>query len=749
MLDLLFSIAIWGAVVCNLFLGLLVFTKNLRNPININFAGLAIVAAFWAFGLFFYQHPVIFPSFVWLKAVYVDVIFLMGVILSFSFFFPSGFSGRLKSFLIPFLLYIIPGLVFFWLIIFTNLFINNVVQESFGPRQILGPIYPFFALWSSSIFGWGAFNFFQSYKKASGLKKLQLRYLFGGMFLFSLIPITLDVIFPIFFADSRYIWISPISGVFLIGGIGYAIIAHRVLDIRFVIARIIAYSVLLLTISICYAGTSFLIDSVLSGLGVSTSPLIVYTALTVLVALFFERIKLFLEKITDRFFFKGHYDSARLLSSLSRIMSTNIELSSLTSNVVDTLLSGMRVSRGGIVLLEGNSVSDVIDRGFLTEPILYYQKLSPFLSFYSSIVFDELKEGNFKQLMRDLSLEVARVLRVKDEVVGILVLGEKLSGEIYSQQDLQVLEILAPEMAVAIKNSESYDKIKRFNLILSDEVKKATVELQDANSRLKQLDRLKDDFVSITSHELRTPMTAIRSYAWMALYKSDMPLSEKMKKYLIRVLLSTERLINLVNDMLNLSRIESGKIEINPESIDLTSLIKDIVDELYFSKSREKQIQFVVLEKLMPKAFADPEKLRQVFLNIVGNALKFTPHGGKIIFDFFTDSQEVAVSVTDTGVGIAREDVGRLFFKFGRLDNSYTAAATSGGTGLGLYISKNLVELMHGRIWAQSEGVGKGTTFIIALPIATKERIEHASEYSVKPKEGEAKPLEPVGNLTI
>lgn len=273
---------------------------------------------------------------------------------------------------------------------------------------------------------------------------------------------------------------------------------------------------------------------------------------------------------------------------------------------------------------------------------------------------------------------------------------------------------------------------------------KITQQVYQMNAKLHLLDKLKDDFVSIASHELRTPMTAIRSYAWMALHKSDVPLSEKMEKYLIRVLLSTERLINLVNDMLNVSRIESGKIEINPEPVDLHALVKDIVDELYFSKSQEKQIQFVILEKQVPKAFADPEKLRQVFLNLVGNSLKFTPHGGKIVFDFFTDGLVVETLVTDTGVGISKEDLSRLFHKFSRLDNSYTAAATSGGTGLGLYISKNLVELMHGRIWASSAGLDKGTTFTVSLPVATKEKIEHASEYAIKPKEGEAKPLEPV-----
>ncbi|MDO8573659.1 MAG: HAMP domain-containing sensor histidine kinase, partial [Candidatus Daviesbacteria bacterium] len=137
-----------------------------------------------------------------------------------------------------------------------------------------------------------------------------------------------------------------------------------------------------------------------------------------------------------------------------------------------------------------------------------------------------------------------------------------------------------------------------------------------------------------------------------------------------------------------------------------------------YSKSQEKNIQFVVSEKQISKALADPEKLREVFLNLVGNSLKFTPNGGKITFNFISDGKTVDISVSDTGVGISKEDMGKLFRKFSRLDNSYTAAATSGGTGLGLYISKSLVELMHGRTKVYSEGLNKGTTFSVSLPVA-------------------------------
>lgn len=279
-------------------------------------------------------------------------------------------------------------------------------------------------------------------------------------------------------------------------------------------------------------------------------------------------------------------------------------------------------------------------------------------------------------------------------------------------------------------------KLKRAENVLKLQLKDLLSEnnflrqkLIDSDKQVKEtqidsihVDKIRDDFVSIASHELRTPMTAIRSYAWMALHKSDVPLSEKVEKYLVRILISTERLINLVNDLLNVSRLEAEKIEVNTESVDLMAIVKDAVDEVYYSKSTSKDIQFTILEQPLPKVMADPERLREILLNLIGNSVKFTSSGGTITIGFFTDGKVVEVSIKDTGIGISQDDLGRLFQKFGKLDNSYVAISTSAGTGLGLYITRSLVELMNGKIWAQSAGLNKGTTFTFSLPVTTGAR---------------------------
>lgn len=339
-------------------------------------------------------------------------------------------------------------------------------------------------------------------------------------------------------------------------------------------------------------------------------------------------------------------------------------------------------------------------------------------------------DAAYPQLSKIHSLLILPIQHTR-KLSGILVLANPKMPEEINAEEIEFGEMITRLIDLAFRLQDTETSLITINQ-----------QVYEMNARLHQLDKLKDDFVSLTSHELRTPMAAIRSYAWMALHRSDVPISPNMEKYLARILISTERLINLVNDMLNISRIESGRIEIKPEPVDLISLCKDIIDEVYYSKATDKNINFTLLPDQPPKVLADPEKLRQVLLNIMGNALKFSPKDGHITIGFFVDGQIVETYVKDEGPGITKEDISKLFQKFGRLDSSYTAAATTGGTGLGLYISKSLIELMKGKIWVVSEGLGKGSTFAFSLPVVTPEVLKDIDKYTVK-VQGEAKGLEP------
>jgi len=296
-------------------------------------------------------------------------------------------------------------------------------------------------------------------------------------------------------------------------------------------------------------------------------------------------------------------------------------------------------------------------------------------------------------------------LSARGRVIGVLIVSMGKTEDMVTVYEKEMIERFTEGVGIALDNA-----------YLVEELKKNTEELSKANQQLQKLDKLKDEFISIVSHELRTPMTAIRSYAWMVLHDKTGPLTEKMREYLNRVYISTERLINLVNDMLDVSRIESGRVQLKLATFDMIQLATEVQNEFH-ARSLERQITVIVDKHgTIFKLSGDREKIHQVFENLVGNAFKFTPSGGTITMDLTEKDGMVQVGIIDTGKGISAEDIKKLFTKFGRLDNSLVSISESSGTGLGLYICKQYIDMHKGRIWVESE-VGKGTTFLFTLPI--------------------------------
>jgi signal transduction histidine kinase len=245
---------------------------------------------------------------------------------------------------------------------------------------------------------------------------------------------------------------------------------------------------------------------------------------------------------------------------------------------------------------------------------------------------------------------------------------------------------------------------------------------------------MKDDFVSVASHELRTPMTAIKSYLWMALAGKGGKLSEKQAYYLNRSYNSTDRLIKLVNDMLNISRIDSGRISVTLDKVNIVELAQEVIEEV---KPRADELKLsLVLEKSLAKkdisVIADKEKIKEVLINLIGNSLKFTPEKGTITIHFEKKEDKIFTHVTDTGRGIDVKDLSTLFRKFGMIEGSYATNKKASGTGLGLYISKSIVDLHDGEITGSSEGIGKGSTFSISLLKFTQEKFQKLSKKSHK-----------------
>ncbi len=229
--------------------------------------------------------------------------------------------------------------------------------------------------------------------------------------------------------------------------------------------------------------------------------------------------------------------------------------------------------------------------------------------------------------------------------------------------------------------------------------------------RLRQLDEIKSEFVSNTSHELRTPLNVIKSYVEAILNQVDPSDYQTQREFLTVVNNETDRLAALVSDLLDISRIESGRFEIELSPISLSEIIQIVLRDLEDVDSAH-QI-FADIPSVLPDILADKDKMIQVFLNLLDNATKFSPDGGKISIKAQVEGKMVKCEISDQGIGIAKEDIPRIFEKFYRVDNSDVSEIP--GTGLGLPIVRHIVESHGGKISVKSKP-GKGSTFTILLP---------------------------------
>lgn len=233
-------------------------------------------------------------------------------------------------------------------------------------------------------------------------------------------------------------------------------------------------------------------------------------------------------------------------------------------------------------------------------------------------------------------------------------------------------------------------------------------------TRERQVDRMKSEFVSLVSHELRTPITSIMGYMALVLDGDAGPLNNEQREYLEIAQRNSARLASLVGDLLDVSRLESGAVQLKFAPVDIAALINE-VRELLSSAIKEKgQSVEVVQADHVPMISADSDRLIQVITNLLSNANKYTPTGGTITVSTQVFGNTIEISVRDTGIGLSAEDQSRLFTNFFRADNPATKKV--GGTGLGLWISRSLVE-MHGGTLAVHSEPGKGSVFSVTLPL--------------------------------
>jgi signal transduction histidine kinase len=557
----------------------------------------------------------------------------------------------------------------------------------------------------------GFFELIRKYRKSRGFEKLQLKYLIVGIVETFGLQILTNFIAVVVFHYSGFVIFGPIFSLILVGFITYAIIRHRLLEVRVIVARSALYALLVLLVAGLYTFGIFFISQYFFKLNLNTQQVISYAILALFVAFTFVPLRNFIEKSTNRIFYKGRYDQHELVYQLTKIIASTITLEDVTLKTLYKLLLTLRISHGAFVIYSGRKF-----KTFSLGHNFYEDKKRGIDALYNLkrlTVFDEEKTGRTKEIMHTLDVSIAVPLFERGKKIGMLLLGEKKTGQIYSNRDIGILQIFGPAISVAIQNAQAYEEIKNFNSRLKKEVQHATKSLRDANIKLRELGKQKDEFMAIASHELKTPVTSIKLYTQLLHHKFVKARDIKSAESVTKMDMQVNKLVSLINDLLDATKIEEGKIKFNLELCDLNVIAKEVIEEMQLTTKHKIEM----IPGKIGEVNADQNRISQVLVNFISNAIKYSPDANRVIVKTTGDKNNATVSVTDFGMGLTPEEQKKVFERFNRAGQEGPGGLP--GLGLGLYISREIVRRHKGKIWVESKK-RKGSTFYFSLPVLTK-----------------------------
>lgn len=414
-----------------------------------------------------------------------------------------------------------------------------------------------------------------------------------------------------------------------------------------------------------------------------------------------------------------------LLRKLYQISLLTLDPTQLSEKISDTVRVDLNMEVVGIFLYEEKEDSltpyqlscsprfkDALNKQKITPQLLKISKVKD-VALVSDVVHSKaanitaglaeiwgqkIKLTNLQDLATDSHLKAILLhpLVLDSKVIGMLLLGQNREYDTLSQSEKDSINSLVDVVAVALDKALLYEKLK------------------ETNEQLKVLDKARAEFISIASHQLRTPPATMKWYLGAVLNGDFGHLSNELKAALERTMVTNEAQIATIDDLLNASRIERGKLEFFFEKNSLEPIVSALVEQLQpLALMKKMHINYRKPSQVLPDILMDKEKIRQVINNMIDNAIKYSKQG-EIKVALESDGENLIVSVQDTGKGMSKTDQTKLFQKYSRGSDSVTHAT---GLGLGMYVAKVIVEQHGGKIWAESPGVGLGSTFRFSLPI--------------------------------
>lgn len=557
-------------------------------------------------------------------------------------------------------------------------------------------------------------------RRYKGVKLSQINLILSSFFGATFIIIVTNIILPSVFGVYSLTSIGSFAVIFIILGIAVSIITHKLFDIRILVAKSVAYTLLLFTLTLIFMGITLPITRLVIPEEFSqTQRVYFYAFVAVILAAIMQPIKKYFDKLTNKLFYRDAYDSQVVLDQVSGVIVGNVDPHKVQKGALIAISEALRPTYVTFLLGKSNNKlqeGDLVGQGWrMHDPEVLQESLKSIGR--GVVVRDELeeKESKLREILMIEDISVAAPLVTKSEHIGYLIIGPKKSGNIYNSQDIGLLSIATNELAVALQNAQRFEEIQAFNITLQEKVTEATREVKKTNRKLIALDEAKDEFISMASHQLRTPLTSIKGYISMMLEGDLGKVSPQQEQALKEAFGSSQRMVYLIADFLNVSRIKTGKFVIETKEVDLPQVVGEEITQLReMAASRDITLQYEA-PGVFPRVKLDDNKIRQVMMNMVDNAIYYTPSGGTVTIQLYVDAKDVVFKVVDTGIGVPKREQHKLFTKFFRAGNARKARPD--GTGLGLFMAQKIIVEQGGSIIFESTE-GKGSTFGFRFPLA-------------------------------
>lgn len=560
-------------------------------------------------------------------------------------------------------------------------------------------------------------NLSRSARASNGNKRRQSHLMIIAFCASAFVGLSTNVIIPMLGFDWNTTRLGPLSILVLVSVTAYAIVRHGLFDIRVAIVRSATYILSLISLALIYmiltmSVSAFFFGSQHSG---EQSPISVILALVL--AFSFQPVKQFFDKVTNRVFFQDSYSTDDFFARLNKTLTSTPDLHLLLERAAAEIAGTLKAEQGYffVNLKDGHHISTGT-KGHSRLLVYDAQMLDGYVGTQGDgmIAYEDLPSTNeIAKMMAKRKIALILPLVRSEQIIGYMCLGRRRSNQ-YTRRDISVIETVSDQLVIAIQNALSVQEVKELNETLQQRIDDATMELRTSNAQLQKLDEAKDEFVSMASHQLRTPLTSVKGYISMVLEGDAGKISDTQRHLLNEAFTSSERMVHLINDFLNVSRLQTGKFMVDRRAIDLAKITNQEVDSLKTTAGARNLTLKYRKPSYFPTLYIDEGKIRQVIMNFIDNAIYYSSEFSTITIGLEVVEGDAILTVHNEGIGVPEAEKAHLFTKFFRAANARKQRPD--GTGVGLFLSKMVVTAHGGKMVFASEP-NEGTTFGFRLPI--------------------------------